>query len=308
MRRAGVTRWIAIAGLDLVRSPDGRFRVLEDQVRMPSGLAYALAARDALAGRLPGHPAPIRDAIERLGRALRDASPAEDPRVVLVSEGPEAPAWWEHERMAEELGLPLLEELDPEEADVAYQRTGDTEVGRPVVKACREGRLACVNAPGTGVCDDKVVHAYVPELIRFYLHEEPVLDSLRSYDLADGASLEEALDRREELVFKPRGEMGGEGVVVWSQASEDERERALSEVRDAPERFVAQDRVILSTHPTVCDGRLEPRHVDFRPYVVVTNEGPWVLPGGLSRVALERGSLIVNSGQGGGVKDTWVRP
>lgn len=332
---AAVRRWIGVAGFDLVRGPDGRFRVLEDQVRMPSGLGYAVAAREELAALLPP-PAdlrPVSQAFGLLGAALRDAAPdgVADPSVVVLAEGPGAAAWYEHERLGRALGAPVvtLDDLEHRRGriaarrdrqllpvDVVYQRTEEdrfsdergrlTALGEALLEPCRAGRLACVNAPGSGVCDDKVVHAYVPELIRFYLGEEPLLDSVRSYDLAAERAREEALRRLDGLVIKPRGEMGGADVVIWSDADERQRRRTLERLRSEPERVIAQERVLLSTHPTLWQGRLEPRHVDLRPYALVTNDGPDVLPGGLTRVALEPGSLIVNSGQGGGVKDTWV--
>jgi uncharacterized circularly permuted ATP-grasp superfamily protein len=335
MVEADVRRWIALAGFDLVRGPDGRFQVLEDQVRMPSGLAYAVAAREELAALLP-QPAglrPVSHAFRLLATALRDAAPdgVDDPNVVLLAEGPGAAAWYEHERLGRELDVPVvtLDDLERRRGrlvvrrdhellpvDVVYQRTEQdrfsdehgrlTALGEALLEPCRTGRLACVNAPGSGLCDDKVVHSYVPELIRFYLGEEPLLDSVRSYDLAAARAREEALGRLDELVIKPRGEMGGADVVIWSDADERLRRRTLERLRSEPERVVAQERVLLSTHPTLWRGRLEPRHVDLRPYALVAGDGPEVLPGGLTRVALEPGSLIVNSGQGGGVKDTWV--
>jgi uncharacterized circularly permuted ATP-grasp superfamily protein len=148
-----------------------------------------------------------------------------------------------------------------------------------------------VNAPGSGLCDDKVVHAYLPELIRFYLGEEPLLDSVRSHDLGAERAREEALGRLDELVIKPRGEMGGVDVVIWSDADERLRRPTLERLGNDPDGVVAQERVLLSTHPTLWRGRLEPRHVDLRPYALVTEDGPEVLPGGLTRVALEPGSL-----------------
>jgi uncharacterized circularly permuted ATP-grasp superfamily protein len=332
----GAERWVAVAGLDLVRGPDGRFRVLEDQIRMPSGLAYAVAAREQLAELLDLEAPNLRslsNAFRMLGAALRDAAPegVEEPTVVVLSEGPGDAAWYEHERIGREIGA-LVVTLDDLEhrggrllarigrkavpVDVVYQRTEEdrftddhgrpTALGEALLEPCRSARLACVNAPGSALCDDKVVHAYVPAMIRFYLGEEPLLESVPSYDLAEAEAREEVLGRLNELVVKPRGEMGGTGVVIWSDADDELRERTLEAVRRSPERYVAQERVTLSTHPTLCDGRLEPRHVDLRPYVLVTGDGPWVVPGGLTRVALEEGSLIVNSGQGGGAKDTWA--
>ena len=191
--------------------------------------------------------------------------------------------------------------------DVVYHRTDEdrfsgTALGAALLEPCRDGTLACVNAPGSGLADDKLVHAYVEEMVRFYLDEEPLLASVASHPLDEPG----VLDRLDEMVVKPRGEMGGEGVVIWRDADAETRERERARIERDPRGFVAQELVTLSVHPTVCGERLEPRHVDLRPYATVDDAGVHLLPGGLSRVALDRGSMIVNSGQGGGVKDTWV--
>lgn len=338
MRGARVRRWVSIAGLDVIRASDGSFAVIEDQLRMPSGLAYAVAARE-LMGALHGiepPPSSLPHALGALGVALRDAAPegVADPVVVTLCEGPGAAAWWEHERMARELCAPAVTLADLEHrdgrlvawlegraraVDVVYHRTDEdrfthpggrpTALGEALLEPCARGAVACVNAPGSGVADDKLVHAYVDELVRFYLGEEPLLPSVPSLALGDPAARREALGRLDELVVKPRGEMGGEGVVLWREAGERTRERTLAAIEADPGAFVAQERVTLSVHPTVVDGAsLEPRHVDLRPYALTDAAGTSVLDGGLSRVALERGSMVVNSGQGGGAKDTWVLP
>jgi uncharacterized circularly permuted ATP-grasp superfamily protein len=327
--------WVSVVGFDLVRGPDGRFRVLEDQVRMPSGLSYAVAARELLADltALGGDPAAVDGAFERLGAALRAAAPpgADDQTIVLLSTGSAAAGWYEHVRVGRELGIHVVTLADLERrgekvvlregdrtdrVDVVYLRTdedrftaadgGLTAVGELLLEPCVAGRVACVNAPGSGIADDKLVHAYVEEMIRFYLGEDPLLDSVRTHDLGVDSQRESALEAPEDMVFKPRGKMGGEGVVVWSGADEGTRADVVAALRKAPERMIAQQRVELSTHPTLISGSLEPRRIDLRPYLIRSPDGDWALPGGLSRVALERGSLIVNSGQGGGVKDTWV--
>ena len=336
MRRAfEPPMWVSVVGFDLVRGPDGRFQVLEDQVRMPSGLSYAVAAREQL-GDLPalsGDPAPVDGAFERLGAALRAAAPpaADEPTIVLLSTGSAAAGWYEHVRVGRELGIHVVTLADlerrggevvrregdrAERVDVVYLRTNEdrfteaegglTAIGELLLEPCVAGRVACVNAPGSGIADDKLVHAYVEEMIRFYLGEDPLLDSVRTYDLGIDSQREAALEAPEDMVFKPRGKMGGEGVVVWSGADGDARADVVAALRRAPERMIAQQRVELSAHPTVISDGLEPRRIDLRPYLIRSPDGDWALPGGLSRVALERGSLIVNSGQGGGVKDTWV--
>ena len=326
MRGAPDRRWISVAGLDLVRGPDGRFLVLEDQLRMPAGLAYAVVAREAMRELLPVAP-PQADhsrVFGELALALRDAAPegTAEPNAVLLCEGRRAAGWWEHERLARELCAPMvtLADLDHRDdrlvawidgrtraVDVVYHRTDEdhfsgTALGDALLEPCRAGRLACVNAIGSGLADDKLVHAYVEEMIRFYLGEEPFLRSVVTHGLDEPS----VLDRLDGLVVKPRGEMGGEGVVIWRDADSETRKRERGRIDRDPQQFVAQELVTLSVHPTVRGERLEPRHVDLRPYAVVDDAGVHLLPGGLSRVALERGSMIVNSGRGGGVKDTWA--
>jgi uncharacterized circularly permuted ATP-grasp superfamily protein len=322
MRGAPVVRWVAFAGFDVVRCPDGRFRVIEDQVRMPSGLAYAVVARDTLRELLPVQPprAELGAIYGELALALRNAAPpgVEEPRVVLLCDGPRAAAWWEHELLSRELCAPLvtLDDLELRDGrlvawidgrargvDVVYQRTDeDRFTGTPLellLEPCRNGRLAVVNAPGAGVADDKLVHAHVDELVRFFCGEEPLLPSIP----ARPASL---LDDLQGQVVKPRGEMGGTDVVLWDHADERTRRRIRAAVQREPDAFVAQPQVTLSVHPTVCGARLAPRHVDLRPYALLSDAGAHLFPGGISRVALEEGSMVVNSGQGGGAKDTWV--
>jgi carboxylate-amine ligase len=326
---------VVIAGLDLVRDPSGAFLVLEDNVRTPSGLAYAVGAREALGALLDARaavdPAP---AFELLGAALRAAAPAgvDEPCVVVVSDGPDNSAWFEHREIAERLGLGLLRPDDLEvrggevrtavdgrerRVDVVYRRTNEdrltgddgelTPLGARLLEPLRNGTVACVNAFGAGVADDKLAHAYVEEMVRFYLGEEPRLRSVPTHDLGDPHVRERLLDRMDEVVVKPRAESGGHGVFVGPHAHGHDREAMAREVEASPERFVAQETVMLSCHPTVVDGgRLEPRHVDLRALVLLAGDRAGALPGGLTRFALEAGSLVVNSSQGGGAKDTWV--
>jgi uncharacterized circularly permuted ATP-grasp superfamily protein len=321
---------IAVAGLDVVRDSDGVLRVLEDNVRTPSGLTYMLAARESVATALPPElarlPRPLDGALGLLARTLET-----DGRAVMLSDGPSNSAWYEHRRIAHELDLPLVTPADVDVAhgwlharidgrrhpvDVVYRRTDEerltaedgslTAVGEALYEPLREGTLRCVNGFGTGVADDKLVHAYVEEMIRFYLHEEPLLPSVPTYDLSDPGKLDEALDRVAELVFKPRTGHGGHGVVVGPHAKVADLRDLSQAIRRDPHDYVAQDTVLLSRHPTVIDGRLEPRHVDLRPFVFLTPDGAAVAPGGLTRVALDGGALVVNSSQRGGGKDTWV--
>ena len=329
--------YAGMAGLDVVRGRDGRFTVLEDNLRTPSGLSYMEAARDAVEERLStaAHQdkrsiAPLYD---MLGDALRRAAPdgVDEPSVVVLSDGPSNSAWFEHEMIAHRLGVPLvgLADLEPRAGrlyarvgnrlvpvDVLYRRTDEdrlrdergerTPLAHALLDPLQHGTLACFNAFGTGLGDDKLVHAYAEEMIRFYLGEEPLVDSVATYDLGDPSVREQALDRLGELVVKPRSGFGGFGVVIVPHATREDRERVERAIRARPEGFVAQETIALSRHPTVCDGRLEPRHVDLRPFVLTAGEDVSVIPGGLTRVACDAGALVVNSSQNGGGKDTWV--
>ena len=322
-----------VIGFDVVRGDDGRFRILEDNCMNPSGIAYTLAARSAIDAFVPlqppGERRDIAYAVELLARVIAAAAPdgVAEPAVALISEGEENGAWYEHQALAERLGIPIvhpdaLEVRDgrlygsaPGEApavlDVIYLRDNVAklrdEEGNPtwqhaLLEPVRRGNLSTVSAFGSGVGDDKLTHAYSEELIRFYLGEEPIIPTVRTYDMAIDEQREEVFERIEEMVVKPRAELGGRGVVIGEQSSAEERDEVMGLARETPEDFVAQETIRLSTHPTYCDGSLEPRHVDLRAY----SYGDEIAPGGLTRVALERGSLIVNSTQGGGAKDTWV--
>jgi uncharacterized circularly permuted ATP-grasp superfamily protein len=330
--------WIGVAGLDLLRGPDGRFAVVEDNVRTPSGAAYLLAARQAVddaLGWAPPERADVRRALlDALRATLRAAAPAgvERPFVALVTDGPSNVAHWEHRVLAEGLPVALvrIDELElrgdrlharrpagyARAIDVVYRRTDEdrlrdddgrlTPMGELVLPPWSAGTLGLVNAYGTGVADDKVAHAYVEDMVRFYLDEEPLLRSVGTYDLGDEAARSEALNRVDELVVKPRGGYGGRGVVVGPRAPRAERERASRAVREDPEGHVAQETVWFSRHPTIVDGRLEPRHVDLRPFAYRAGDTVRVVPGGLTRVAFAEDELVVNSSRGGGAKDTWV--
>jgi uncharacterized circularly permuted ATP-grasp superfamily protein len=310
-----------LAGLDIVRLPTGEFQVLEDNLRTPSGLAYAFAAREAVLPHAAGTgdpPAPvaIEDvAIEALGRVLRGAG---GPRAALLTDGPSNTAFWEHEQLAERLGLPVvtLDELDPDAVDVVYRRTDEdrlrdrsgalTRVAATLMPGLRSGRLAVVNALGNGVADDKLVHAHVEDMVRFYLREEPLIRSVPTYDLAEPDVLAEVLDRLAELVVKPRSAYGGEGVFIGPMGTSPDLDAVRRVLREDPEQWIAQETVFFSRHPTVIDGELQPRHVDLRAFVTFDGERAEAVPGGLTRVAYAEGELVVNSSQGGGGKDTWV--
>jgi uncharacterized circularly permuted ATP-grasp superfamily protein len=305
--------WVGIAGLDVVRAPDGRFLVLEDNLRTPSGMAYAVAARATTEELLrPARPPAALDGLrDMLHGTLTAASPTPKPRAAVLTDGPANSAYWEHKWIAELLGIPLVEEVDPEAVDVVYRRTDasrlDSAAGRMLERPWREGRIGVVNAFGVGVGDDKLAHAYVEDMVRYYLGEEPRLGSVRTFDLGRPDVREEALDRLEELVVKPRAGYGGEGVVICPHAEPEDVRRVRAEVQDSPQDYIAQELVELSLHATVVDGALAPRHVDLRPFVFLGPGGTAsVLPGGLTRVALDEGTLVVNSSQNGGAKDTWI--
>jgi uncharacterized circularly permuted ATP-grasp superfamily protein len=319
--------WIGVAGLDLVRDHTGRFHVLEDNVRTPSGYAYAAAARRALVAHLDvapeNAPRPLDDVPAMLGAALRAAAPGVgDPYVILLTDGEANAAYYEHDWVATALGIPLVEPQDLElrgdrlrhgrrHVDVVYRRTDadrlDTEVGELLFGPQRAGTLGIVNGFGTGVADDKLTHAYVEDMIRFYLDDEPLLASVETFDLGRPEVLEHALDVFDELVVKPRGGSGGHGIAILPHAEARDVAATREAVCASPADYVAQRMVMLSSHPTVIDGRLEPRHVDLRPYIFLGRGGETrVMPGGLTRVAFDARALVVNSSQNGGAKDTWV--
>lgn len=324
-----------VAGLDLVRNRDGEFCVLEDNLRMPSGATYALAVREIVAPEIdaPVRPRPLGGYLEKLGEAIRSAAPPgpDEPVAAVLSEGPENSAWYEHERIGRELGMPLVspDQLETSrgrlfarisggrrQLDVIYRRSDASrltqpdgrisELGELLLPALRSGRLRCVNAFGCGLADDKLAHAYVERMIDFYLGEEPRLRSVPSYDLSEEGDREEAMERLDELVIKPRGGEGGHGVTIMPRASEPERKRAVAVVRRRPQHFIAQEPVALSSHPTIRGGGLRPRRIDLRPFVISGRGWQVALTGGLTRFAQGAGEMVVNSSQGGGVKDTWV--
>lgn len=326
---------VAVAGLDLVRDPEGTFRVLEDNVRVPSGMAYMLASRLAV-GRTIGLPETVAEIAEALGPALLTALRATAPddvgegAAVLLSDGPENTAWWEHERLAALMGVPLVraedlrrrnDRLELRDAgepvtaiyrrtDTATLRDGDgalTGLGELLLPALRAGTVGMMNGFDTGVADDKAVYPYVCDLIRYFCGEEPLTPDVPVHDLSDARARSAVLDRAAELVFKPRDGQGGHGVVLGPWADARELRQVIDAVRADPAGWIAQDAVTLSTHPTVIDGELQPRHVDLRPFALADGDGDWkLLPGALTRVALAQGEMVVNSSRGGGSKDTWV--
>ena len=331
---------IPVAGLDIVRDSGGTLRVLEDNLRMPSGYAYAVAAREAVLEALPdGAAEPRHDLVAgvapALARALRDAAPgggSDAPCIVVLSDGAGGATWYEHETAARWLGIAAvtprqLRRRGPDvvatlpdgrerRVDVVYRRLDEErlrdERGRPtwlaelLLEPWLTGRIGVVNAFGTGVADDKLAHAFVEAMVRFYLHEEPLLRSVPTLDPSDPAVRRRVLADPRAHVVKPRSGEGGRGVVVCAHADAADVEAAMASLEREPECWVAQETVALSHHPTVVDGRLAPRHIDLRPFVFCTRTGATAVPGGLTRVAWEAGALVVNSSQAGGAKDTWV--
>ena len=321
--------WVGIAGLDLVRDPAGELLVLEDNLTTPSGFAYATEARLALLEQLDVPPElvprPLDGVPELLRATLRAAAPElDDPCAIVLTDGPDNSAAYEHAWAAEQLGVPLVEPGDLElrgkelrhagrRVDVVYRRTNadavETDVGQLLIGPVQAGTVAVVNAFGTRVGDDKLTHAYVEDLVRFHLGEEPRLRSVPTYDLGRPEQLERALDELDALVVKPRTGYGGIGVVICAHAEREDLERVRGELRARPGDFIVQPRVDISRHPTEIDGELRPRHVDLRPFVFLHGPGEAaVMPGGLTRVAFGEGAMVVNSTQNGGVKDTWVLP
>jgi uncharacterized circularly permuted ATP-grasp superfamily protein len=329
-----------VSGCDLVRGGDERWWVLEDNVRTPSGISYVLENRLAMTRLMPelfnGHRVRAVDNYPTLLLdALRAVAPAVDgnPNIVLWTPGSLNAAYFEHAFLARQMGIELVEASDLIVRDaVCYMRTTaglervhaiyrrldddfidplefrpDSLLGVPgLLRAYRAGTVAIANAIGTGVADDKAIYHYVPEMVRFYLSEEPILDNVPTYLLSDEQARRHVLGRLSELVVKPTSESGGKGVFIGPQASAAELEVQRRLIEAQPERWIAQELVHLSTAPTETGGgRLAPRHVDLRPFAVFGDEIR-IVPGGLTRVALREGSMIVNSSQGGGSKDTWV--
>ena len=319
--------WVGVAGLDIVRDGTGEFLVLEDNLTTPSGYAYAVEAREALLRRLAPEatPAlrPLGEVAGLLAATLASAAPGDaEPAIVVLTDGPDNSAAFEHAWAAAALGVPLVQPGDlklkggrllhgSRPIDVVYRRTNadriDTGAGRLLAGPLRAGTLAVVNAFGTAVADDKLAHAYVEDLVRFHLGEEPLLRSVETLDLGRPELLERAMDELETLVVKPRTGHGGIGVVICPHAERADIEDLRVAIAAAPGEFVAQPLIDLSVHPTVVDGELRPRHVDLRPFVFLRASGEAaVMPGGLTRVALDEGAIVVNSTQNGGAKDTWV--
>jgi uncharacterized circularly permuted ATP-grasp superfamily protein len=331
--------YVHIAGTDIVRGDDGRLLVLEDNGRTPSGVSYVVENRHLMQRAFPDLMSrvgirSVSNYGQKLLEALAEIAPegVDDPVVVLLSPGTYNSAYFEHIFLAREMGVPLVEGGDlvveddrvymrtvdgPKPVHVVYRRINDdfldpeafnptSMLGVPgLFRAYRKGNVGLANAVGTGVADDKAVYAYIPRIIRYYLDQDPILENVETYICREPEGLAYTLENLDKLVVKPVGESGGYGITVGPRASAEEIEACRRKVEADPATYISQPMINLSVSPTLVEEGVEPRHVDLRPFAV-TGRSTWVLPGGLSRVALTKGSIVVNSSQGGGSKDTWV--
>jgi len=331
--------WTHVTGTDLIRHSDGVVYVLEDNLRCPSGVSYVLENRELMKRVLPevflgSSIAPVEDYGDRLLATLQQTAPTgvTKPTAVLLTPGMYNSAYFEHCFLAQQMGIELVCGSDlivvdgyvrmlttrgSQRVDVIYRRIDDdflhpkcfredSALGVPgLMDVYRAGRVTLANAPGTGVADDKAVYAWVPEIIRYYLSEDAILPNVPTYVCSEPSQCDHVLANLKDLVVKPTNESGGYGIVMGPQSSAAELEACAALIRSNPRNFIAQPMLTLSTVPTVIDRQLSPRHVDLRPFILY-GEDVFVLPGGLTRVALREGSMIVNSSQGGGSKDTWV--
>jgi uncharacterized circularly permuted ATP-grasp superfamily protein len=332
--------WCHVTGTDLVRDRDGKFYVLEDNLRCPSGVSYVLENREVMKRTFPQvfqgvSISPVEDYPERLLATLQACAPAglSEPTVVVLTPGIFNSAYFEHSFLAQKMGVELVQGSDlvvtggqvmmrttrgVKRVDVIYRRIdddfldpkcfrADSALGVPgLMDVYRAGRVTLANAPATGIADDKAVYAYVPKLIQFYLSEEPILPNVPTYLCNVESERKYVLEHLHELVVKPVNESGGYGILMGPQATAEQRAVYVDLINTNPRNYIAQPMLTLSTAPTVIDGQLVARHIDLRPFVLCAGEDIYVLPGGLTRVALRQGSMIVNSSQGGGSKDTWV--
>ena len=333
--------WVQIAGVDLVRTDEDGFFVLEDNVRTPSGVSYMLENREMMMRLFPDLFAeyavrPVETYTDMLLASLKACAPegaGPDPTIVLLTPGPYNSAYYEHSFLADKLGVELVEGGDlfvddarvfmrttqgPRQVDVIYRRLDDdfldpltfrpdSALGVPgLITAYHEGTVTLANAVGTGIADDKAVYTYMPDIIRFFTGEEPILKNVPTWRCREPDALKEVLDKLDQLVVKEVAGSGGYGMLVGPAATKAEIEAFRAKLVADPDDFIAQPTLALSTAPTLDGGSLASRHIDLRPFVLSSPGGVRVAPGGLTRVALKPGSLVVNSSQGGGTKDTWV--
>ncbi len=332
--------WCHITGTDLVRDKDGEWYVLEDNLRSPSGVSYVLENRRVMKSTFPEifqtmAVAPVDDYPSQLLETLLNLAPPQlpNPTVVVLTPGIYNSAYYEHSFLAQQMGVELVEGRDLvvsdgylqmrttkglHRVDVVYRRIDDnfldpltfnpdSLLGVPgLMQVYQQGRVALANAPGTGVADDKVVYAYVPEMIRYYLGEEPILANVPTYLCWREEDREYVLNNLENLVVKSANEAGGYGMLIGTNSTAAQRKEFAQKIIAQPRNYIAQPTLSLSRVPTLIDGKIEGRHVDLRPYILHRGDEIYVHPGGLTRVALKKGSLVVNSSQGGGSKDAWV--
>lgn len=331
--------WAHIIGTDLIRDNDGQLYVLEDNLRCPSGVSYVLQNRQVMKQTFPYlfetcAIRPVDDYPHVLLNALQYlmSDQVSEPSVAVLTPGVFNSAYFEHSFLAQQMGVPLVEGRDLivddgfvymrtvrgfRRLDVLYRRIDDdfldpeafnpdSVLGVPgLMDAYMRGRIALANAPGTGIADDKVVYAYVPQMIKYYLGEDPILPNVPTYLCSDKAQRQHVLENLDKLVVKAANESGGYGMLIGPKSTVEQRETFAQLIKDNPRNYIGQPTLKLSRVPVIQDGRLEGRHVDLRPFII-SGEEIYVLPGGLTRVALVKGSLVVNSSQGGGSKDTWV--
>lgn len=329
--------WCHITGTDLIRGDDGTFMVLEDNLRCPSGVSYMLENRELSKQIFPEVLArtgvrPVSDYPARLFEMLKFIADRPDPNIVVLTPGIYNSAYFEHSYLAQQMGVELVDARDLvvsggyvkmrttrgfEIVDVIYRRLDDTFldpqafnphslIGIPgIFDVYKKGRVALANAPGTGVADDKVIYAYVPRIIKYYLDQEAMIPNVQTYICREDDDLKYVLENVENLVIKEANEAGGYGMLIGPKATKEEHEIFRQKIKDNPRNYIAQPVISLSRVPCIVDDHAEGRHVDLRPYILY-GDGINVIPGGLTRVALRKGSLVVNSSQGGGGKDTWV--
>jgi uncharacterized circularly permuted ATP-grasp superfamily protein len=331
--------WCHITGTDLVRDNQGQIYVLEDNMRVPSGVSYVLENREVMKRTFPQmfeatrivpvdkYPSQLRETLEHLS-----PNAVSEPKVVVLTPGIYNSAYFEHSFLAQQMGVELVEGRDLvvadgfvfmrttkgfERVDVIYRRLDDdfldpktfrpdSLLGVPgIFDVYRSGRVAMANAPGNGIADDKVVYGYVPKIIKYYLDQDPIIPNVPTYMCWDEKEREYVLANLDKLVVKAANESGGYGMLIGPHSTAEQRAKFAELIKENPRNYIGQPTLSLSRVPTLCENKFEGRHVDLRPYILYGKD-IWVLPGGLTRVALKKGSLVVNSSQGGGSKDTWV--
>ena len=330
--------WANICGSDIIRDIDGNFLVLEDNLRVPSGVSYMLENRMVMKSVFPEIFAkhkisPVDEYCSKLYSCMRSLSKDKiDPKLAILTPGIYNSAYFEHAYLAQQMGVELVEGSDlfvekdkvfmktvggKEQLNSLYRRIDDlfldpkvfdksSLIGVPgIFKAWKKGNISILNSPGSGVADDKVVYSYVPKMIKFYLNEEPIINQVETYLCHQKKQMDYVIQNISKLVVKPANASGGYGILIGPKASKKELEEYVKKIKKNPRNYIGQKVISLSTSPTLIDNELSPRHIDLRPFII-SGSNQYVTQGGLTRVALKKGSLIVNSSQGGGSKDTWI--